>query len=83
MGVPVLGVPGSQFSAPDDEEVLGVVVLGPFGEIEGAREDHPGVDHHDAVVGELKLGVDPGGDARVREKVGGGVFLGPLAVLRG
>ncbi len=81
MGVPVLGVPGSQVFTPDDQEVLGVVVLGPFGEIEGARDDHTRVDYHDVVVGDLMLGVDPGADTRVGEEVGGGVFLGPLALI--
>jgi len=40
VGLPVPGVLSGQLLAPNDEEVLGIVVLGPLREIEGPRDDH-------------------------------------------
>src|SRR4051812_14110871 len=64
----------------DDEEVLGVALLGGLGEVEGTGEHGLAVDEDDLVVGDRVLVVDEDGDVVVEEErrravVGGAVGL--------
>ena len=79
MRLPVLIVFHRQHLVVDHEQVLGVVFLGGFCEIERAGDDGFAVDDDDFVVGNRVLGVDQGGDAGMRDEVSLGVVLAPLA----
>ena len=71
----------ASFLRPDDEEVLGVLLLGGLREVERTGDDDRPVDDDDLVVGDGVLGVDIGGDAGVREKGRRRVLLRPLALV--
>src|SRR5436190_17088817 len=55
----VLPISLGQLGVPlDDDEVLGVFMLGLIGEIEAARDDSAVVDNHHFVMGDGVFGVD-------------------------
>src|SRR5262249_31589500 len=66
---------------PQDQQVLGVLVLGLVGEVKAARHDRVPVDHHHLVVGDGVVRVDQGGQLLLEEKVQVGVDLVLVAVV--
>lgn len=78
---PVVKVQPGEFFRADDQQVLGIFLLGGLGEIEGAGNHNRPVDEDDLVVGDGVLAVDVGGDAGVPEKGERGVSLAPLTLV--
>jgi len=52
----------------DHQQILGILLFGRLGEIEGAGDHRGPVDHYDFVVGNGVLVVDERLDARIDEK---------------
>jgi hypothetical protein len=75
MLLPVLGVFLAQCFILNDEEILGVLILGRQGEIERPRYHDLPVDDHDFVVGDVMDGVNLDGDSRFGH-IGTGGILG-------
>ena len=82
MGVPVLDVLFGQDGVVDHQQILRVVLLRCFGEVEGTGEDYAVINDHDLVVGNRVLGVNERRDAAVLEEIGFRVFLCPLAMIQ-
>jgi hypothetical protein len=80
--LPVLYVLRRQCLIPDDQQVLGVLLLGGLGEVETSRDDEFTVDDDHLVMRNRMLGVDHRQHALVREEVSGGILLRALALIR-
>jgi hypothetical protein len=77
--LPVLGVLRRQRLVPDDQHVLGVLLLRRLGEIETPRDNGLAVENHHLIMRDGMFGINHRGHALVGQEVGRGVFLGPLA----
>ena len=60
----------------DHEHILGILLLGRFGEVERARDDRRRVDHHHFAVSNRVLRINERLDADVIQKRCGTVFIG-------
>jgi hypothetical protein len=67
MGVPIRGIPGSQISTLDDQQILRITFLGRFGEVERAGDDRIGIYDRDLVVGDCMLIIDQDWDSGMGE----------------
>jgi hypothetical protein len=82
MRLPLLGVLRRQRFIPSDLDVLRMLVLGGLRVIERATDDDLPVDAGDFTMRNSVLGIDQGGNARVRQKVGRGVFIRAIDLSR-
>jgi hypothetical protein len=71
MRLPVLRVLRGQSWIPNDQQVLGVLLLGRLGEVEASRDDDLAVDNHDLVMRDGVYRVDLGRHLLIRQEVGG------------
>ena len=76
---PVLEIRPRDSGVGDEEQVLGVALLGGPGEVEGAGDGHALVYDDDFVMGDGVFGINEGEDMVVREEIRLGVFLLALA----
>ena len=74
--------PGEGFVAVEDQQVLGVGVLGGFGEVEAAGDEGSPVQDHDLVMGDGVAPVNPDRDAGVGEKGRRGIPGGGVAFVQ-
>ena len=73
--LPVSGVSGGELGGMEDQEnVLGIPLLGALGEVETAGDDSLAVDHHDLVVRDLVNGIDVCRHSIIGEESGRGVW---------
>jgi len=79
---PVPGVGLGEGLVVDDEEVLGVGVLGRLREVETARHYRFAVHDHDFVVGDGMGSVNPDGDSGMLEEGQARIFFRPLAFVQ-
>lgn len=66
----------------DHQQVLGILLLRGFGEIETSGDDSGFVDQHDLVVGDGVGGIDEGRNSFIGEEGGRGVPLRLLALVQ-
>ena len=78
MRLPVLRVLCRQSGIPNDQEVLGILLLGGLREVEASREDGFAVDDHHLVVRDRMLGVDYRRHPLIRQEIGRGIFFGSV-----
>ena len=68
--VPILDILFSEDGVVDYQQVLRVMLLRRFGEVEGTGEHDGVVEDHDLVVGNGVLGINEGRDAIILEEIG-------------
>src|SRR5882724_722889 len=72
MPIPVLRILCRQGWIADDQQVLGVLLLDGFGEVETSRDDDFAIDVHDLVMRNRVVGVNHRGHPLVRQEIGRG-----------
>ena len=82
MGLPVLGILRRQGWMTDDQQILGVFLLGGFGEVKAASHDQFTIDDDHLMVRNRVVGVDQSRHPLIRQEIGRRILLRALTLVQ-